>query len=1046
MIARGLSCNLVLLTSIWLLGSQANGEQPAEPRQSPLPPAESLSQLELLDGNHARLLASEPQVVDPVEVAFDDAARMWVVEMRDYPFRTSPQPRGQIVVLSDDDDDGVFERAHVFADQLEMPTGLALWKDGVVATVAGKLIYLTDTDGDGRADHTQVWLEGFSQDNEQLRANHPRLGPDGWWYIACGLRGGAVQLGAELRGDAPAAPLDIGSRDVRFHLATRKIELVTGPAQFGLTFDGIGHRLFCSNRNPATQVVFEQADLVGNPLAGLAPSIVDVVPAGDASRVYPLVNAWVTSHLHSGQFTAACGVFARGLNDGRTDIFTCEPTGSLVHRQRSLRDGARLIPDAGDAGPEGREWLASRDAWFRPVNVSVAPDGAVVIVDMHRAVIEHPQWVPDELKQRPDERWGDQAGRIVAIGPETELSSIWSQLRRSPLRTRDDAELVGLIGSDNPWLRQTAERLLLERAQTDTHESSEGRSLGPNTEALQKLVANTSLTPDARCAALRLAVLLAATPAAATPAAATQSASPTSVSTIDVAPLFAADLSQPGQPELAMVALRMSRQYPAVLSVHPDRLLDMASRAVDAGVRFEAWLCLGGQSLEGQGESGELPVEQVDVDEIARGWVHDGDRYLLMAAASGLRDRPLELLQSWLSILAQASELNDGVVEQVPPIARGLMSATLRQADVWRASDAERYQRLLQPLVERIVQSLAPSTTAPSSGSVAVRLASLECLQAIVKRPELRGFVVAATWESLANLADDERQPMGLRAAAIELLAESPEGDTPERLAHMVAHTTDPELTGPLLTAWCAVAGDAPNELLLDRLSSASPQLQRVLLPLVASSDVRLALLAHKLEDGVMTPGQLGVAELTKLVERAGGETKAQLQQQLSRIANSDRAQVVERYKTCLSLEPNVQHGIELFRKHCASCHRVGDLGVEVGPNISDSRTKQPLELLTAILNPNLAIDNNYFRFVVLTEDGRVIEGIIAEETADALVIRGQDDRRELIRREDIATMKATGVSLMPDGMESQIDQQSMADLIGFVKGWRYLDGAVPVR
>ncbi|MCA9183223.1 MAG: c-type cytochrome, partial [Planctomycetales bacterium] len=227
---------------------------------------------------------------------------------------------------------------------------------------------------------------------------------------------------------------------------------------------------------------------------------------------------------------------------------------------------------------------------------------------------------------------------------------------------------------------------------------------------------------------------------------------------------------------------------------------------------------------------------------------------------------------------------------------------------------------------------------------------------------------------------------------------------------------------------------------------SASPQLQRVLLPLIAASGKRLEGLAQQLDSGQLAPGQFGVAELTKLVDRASGETKTKLQQQLSRISNSNRAQVVEQYKPCLEIEPDVPRGAELFRKHCASCHRVGDIGVDVGPNISDSRTKKPLELLTAILDPNLAIDNNFFRFVVLTEDGRVVEGIIAEETADALVIRGQDDRRELIRREDIATMKATGVSLMPEGLEAQIDPQAMADLIGFIKGWRYMDGSIPVN
>lgn len=1014
--------------------ARLSAQSPAEIRRSPLPPAESLKLIELAEGEQARLLAHEPQIVDPVEAVFDDAGRLWVVEMPDYPIRVSEQPQGRIVALSDPDGDGLYDSLHVFADQLEMPTGMALWKDGVVATVAGKLVYLTDTNGDGRADHTQIWLEGFKEDNEQLRANHPRLGPDGWWYIACGLRGGAVQLGPELRGNSPAEPLEIGSRDVRFHLATKTIELITGPAQFGLTFDGLGQRLFCSNRNPAVQVIFEQADLIGNPLAGLAPSIVDVVPAGDDSRVYPLVDAWVTSHLHSGQFTAACGVFSNGSADGMTDVYTCEPTGSLVHRQRSARVGTRLSPAAEQPDAAGREWLASRDAWFRPVNVDLAPDGGLIVVDMHRAVIEHPAWVPEELKHRPDERWGDRAGRIVWVGPAQsadpaqQSSNVWSELRDRPLGSRSDAELIGLVGSDNRWLRQTAIRLLLER--------EADRASQP----LLRMAADASLSTDARCDALRLASLL----------------SKGEQTKIDFTPFLAADLTNPSQQSLAIVALNISRQNPD-LSVHPDRLLELAANSPSSGVRFEAWLCLGAEAEQGAEPETEA-IDAAHVDAVTRAWINDGDRYVLMAAASGLREQPAALLQSWLQALSQTSQLNASAADQVPQIARALTAATLRQAapvfdnNSAEERDSQRHAQLrdqLKQIVHIVSQAISQAAagqpdTHTAAGQSALRLAALECLQPIVKQAQLKAQLEPELWEHLAKLADDPAQPMNLRVATIGLLADSPRQDTTQRLAEMLTRTADPELTGPLLQTWCAIGGDAPNEILIERLTSATPQLQRVLLPLVASSEARLGLLAQQMQAGRITAGQIGVAELAKLVARSGGDTKTQLQQQLSLIANSDRSQAVEQYKPSLALDPDVQRGLEVFRQHCASCHRVGEVGVDVGPNISDSRTKQPLELLTAILDPNLVIDNNYFRYVVLTEDGRVVEGIIAEETADALVIRGQDDKRELIRREDIDTMKATGVSLMPDGLEAQIDQQSMADLIGFIKGWRYMDGAVP--
>jgi len=977
-------------------------------RRTALEPSQSLAQLQLDEGFTAKILAHEPQAIDPVEVVFDDAGRMWVVEMRDYPFRTAEQPRGRIVVLSDKDADGHYETAHTFADQLEMPNGLALWKQGVVATVAGKLVYLPDADGDLRADSMQVWLEGFKEDNEQLRANHPRLGPDGLWYIACGLRGGQVQLGQDLHSGSTSPPLDIGSRDVRFNLRTKSFELITGPAQFGLAFDAQGHRLFCSNRNPATQVIFEQPDLLNNPLAGLAPSVVDVIPAGDASQVFPLVNAWTTSHLHSGQFTAACGVFVRTAGELQAEVFACEPTGCLVRRQLSQLEGPRLVPapHVSHAADSQREWLASRDDWFRPVNVGLAPDGQVVVVDMHRAVIEHPRWVPEELKQRPDERWGDDAGRVYWIGDDpSRLSGILRDLQARPLGGRESTELVELVGSNNAWLRTTATRLLLEREARDM--------VAP----LLQLTHNGKLPVAARIDALRLAANLA-------------ELSDSPGQPVPLEKYLSADLSDSAHRALAVVALKMARDNPALVAMHEQLLLDLATQTLHTSLRFEAWLALGGLATAGQ-----TTIPTAVIDAATHAWADEADRYLLMAVASGLRNHPQLLLNSWLEAVRRSQSLPPQAQEQVAEIARNLIQAALRNDSL----TAEHGQQLLQFIA-------TPSSHPVTAGQQAAQLAGLVCAEQLVKSEAFKSLLTDAHWEQISSLCRDAQLAMDNRIAAIQLLRHSPRASDVAGLEQLVRANTLPQLSGPLISVWATVGGQAADQYLLDSLPGASPQLQRIILPLLAANPRRLQLLVERLESQQVKLRQLGSAELTKLVAKATGTTKERLQTQLSQISNSNRAAVVESYKDCLKFAADPQRGQELFRKHCASCHRIGSIGVEVGPNISDSRTKQPLEILTAILDPNLAIDNNYFRFTVLTEDGRVVEGIIAEETADALVIHGQDNRRERIRRDEIAEMQAAGVSLMPEGIESQIDPQAMADLIAFVKGWRYLDGAIPAR
>jgi len=153
---------------------------------------------------------------------------------------------------------------------------------------------------------------------------------------------------------------------------------------------------------------------------------------------------------------------------------------------------------------------------------------------------------------------------------------------------------------------------------------------------------------------------------------------------------------------------------------------------------------------------------------------------------------------------------------------------------------------------------------------------------------------------------------------------------------------------------------------------------------------------------------------------------------------------VVQQYLSCLELKVDINRGKELFAKQCAACHRIDGLGSNVGPDISDSRTQTAQQLLVSILDPNRAIDNNYFRISVQMQDGTIHDGIAIEESAEHLILKNQQSTRLLLDRKDIETIKPSGVSLMPEGIEVQLDQQSMADLIGYIKNWRYVGGAAP--
>ncbi|MGE3781002.1 MAG: hypothetical protein AB7F89_27685, partial [Pirellulaceae bacterium] len=142
--------------------------QESRPRSLPLSPDEALGQLRLADDRlQVELVAVEPQVIDPVAAQFDENGRLWVVEMRDYPHGppAGKEPQSQIKILQDQDGDGRFESMQVFADHLLFVTELLPWKGGAIVTLAGEVVYMKDTDGDGRADQRETWYRGFAQEN-----------------------------------------------------------------------------------------------------------------------------------------------------------------------------------------------------------------------------------------------------------------------------------------------------------------------------------------------------------------------------------------------------------------------------------------------------------------------------------------------------------------------------------------------------------------------------------------------------------------------------------------------------------------------------------------------------------------------------------------------------------------------------------------------------------------------------------------------------------------------------------------------------------------
>src|SRR5690349_9232646 len=176
-------------------GTQASDSERAT-NSGPLTPREEQGTFRLPAGFRIELVACEPNVVDPVAIAFDENGRLYVAEMPGYPnagVGTGDIHSGKIKLLEDRDGDGFYEHCTTFADGLRFPTSVMPWRGGILASVAPDILFLEDTDGDGKADRKRTLYTGFGADNIQQMINSLQWGLDNWVYGCAGSNGGTIR-------------------------------------------------------------------------------------------------------------------------------------------------------------------------------------------------------------------------------------------------------------------------------------------------------------------------------------------------------------------------------------------------------------------------------------------------------------------------------------------------------------------------------------------------------------------------------------------------------------------------------------------------------------------------------------------------------------------------------------------------------------------------------------------------------------------------------------------------------------------------------------
>ncbi len=955
---------------------------------SPHSPVDAQKAFVLADSSLAiELAASEPEVIDPVAIRFDEDGRMWVVEMRDYPLGNGGEG-SRIRVLADKDGDGRFEATTTFADKLEFVTGLQPWQGGVFVTLSGAVVYMKDTNGDGRCDLEETWFEGFAEQNTQLRANHPRLALDNWIYVANGLRGGTVVC----RKLKDQKPINISGMDFRFDPRTGQAEAVSGNGQFGLCFDDWGNRFVCSNRNPVRHVVIEDRYLKANPDVTVPAVMHDVAAWGEQSRIFPISRAWTTSNLHAGQFTAACGVHIyRGDQlpaEFKGNAFTCDPTGNLIHREILQPAGPTFTSKP---AYDGKEFLASPDEWFRPVNMELGPDGALYVVDMYRCVIEHPDFVPDELKRRPDQRLGDDRGRIWRVvpantNPTRQRGSDTSPKRERglPLSAATSDDLLALLAHPNAWQRETAQRLLVERA--------EAAAISPLAQ-----LAKRDQEPLARLHAFWTLANLGA---------------------LDESLLSFARGDR--LPAVQRQGLILSELTPAGRrSLTPVHL-----NSGDGGVRFQAQMSLLFAALP--------PLETPIIDAQFRrldfliGNAEDPWARSALLMLLGL-DRAPEFAQTLLSKQKHSYRLGPAKIDLLENVAE-LSQGTAREGAALAT-------------VKAAVHALSESQPEIGVAALAGMARRWGRGQGSPLDPQTKKSLIPAA--ELLPIVNNAKAPTATRSKAVALLAHAADG-LPE-LVRLTDREHEQAVRVAAISALPRTSDTDAWQPLLAGLASDTPAARKAILDGLLANRERTALLLDAIEAGKVKATELEPPQVKRLTEHRDADIKERAKKLLASAIPADRAQALADYQPVLKMTGDAKLGMAIFEKNCSACHRIAGIGVNVAPDISDSRTKKLDQLLGDIIQPNRAIDNNYLGYTVRLLDGTVATGILTTETATSITLKQQGGKDAVIARSEIDELRSSGQSLMPEGLERTIPPQAMADLLSFIKNWRYLDGRTPV-
>jgi len=1017
-------CAAAALASLLAAAGPLVASPPVAPSE-PLSPAEQREKFRLPAGFAIQLVASEPDIQKPMNMAFDHRGRLWVSHSIEYPFAAAADagPRDGITILDDFGPDGRARRATRFADGLNIPIGvLPLPRlpnapgDAAIVWSIPNIWKLTDTDGDGRADLREILYGPFDCADTHGNQNAFRLGADGWIYACHGFRN-ASQV--RLRGEGSVVVEMQSGHTYRFRPDGSAIEMVTrGQVNpFGMCVDALGNRftIDCHSR-PITMLLRGGCyESFGKPHDGLG-----FAPATTAD-----------DHGSTGLSGVVVYDAAAFPRDYLGSAFVGNVITNSVHRDRLEWRGSSPWVERAE------EFLACDDWWFRPVDLQQGPDGWLYVADFYNCIIGH--YEVDLHHPRRDRSrgriwrivWqgdppqgaapatpaidGDAADAVVDRLSDPNITRrrlAWEELvSRCATDSDAAARLLRLVTAPSPAdddaavPRSLAVRALAVLGRLDT---ATARLLAADPAAIVRTHLAMALADaagwDAERATLVRGLLDDADPFVRRAAAETLAAHPDEESLPRLLDAWAA--ADAGDPQLIhaiRIAIRnhvrdLDERRVAALRLAPAAWLRLAEIAATIPHDSSAWLAF--DAARGHGGSADLlsrclasVAEHCGVDRLddavrfARGRGADD----LAAEATAFRP----FAEGWVRRGSQPADpgefgrWGDDLAARVVGAATAAGGPPPAQA-VSLALDVAARRRLL-PLAAGVVAIIADDRS-----SADVRAAAVTAALAL-DRP--------AAVAAVAAILLDGRQPPAVREAIARRLGADGSPEARDALATALP-IAPAAVQQPIAVTLAAQAEGGERLLALVAAGKASARL-------LQDPPVRAALAAAKLPD---LDGRL--ADLTKDLPPPDQALDAQI----AALAAAHAGGAASR-----------ENGAAVFRRSCAACHRLAGEGAAIGPALDGVGQRGPQRLLEDILDPNRNVDEAFRTTTITTADGRSISGLrLRDEGADVVLVDATG-REIRVARADVDESVVTRISPMPSNLAAQIGERNLVDLLEYL-------------